>query len=90
MWVADKRVELYAIMLDARDIALIIQWYAQIPGISVSDLVYILYYDNPPRFHSHTQLVYGKIPMTQIYGTAESHSYKSTSSSELLHGKELQ
>ena len=39
LWVADKRVELYDIRLDAGYIALIIQWYGHIPGISVSHLV---------------------------------------------------
>ena len=74
MWVDGKRVELDGISLDAGDIALIIQLYEQITGISVSDMVYRFYCDNTPQVQSHTQIVHGKISITQIYGTAERHT----------------
>ena len=73
-WVADKRVELYEMRLDDGYIDLKIQWYEQIPGISRSDLVYRLYYENHTQVQSHTQLVHGKISMHQIYGTAKMHT----------------
>ena len=93
MWVADKRVELDGIRLDAVYVALKIQWCDQIPGISGLDLVYRFYCDNPPQVHSHTQLVHGKISMTQISGTTQrdtSKIYKIMSPSWLLHGHDLQ
>ena len=56
LWVADKHVELYGIRIDAGNIGLIIHWYEHIPGISGSDMVYRLYFDNPPKVQSHTQI----------------------------------
>ena len=58
--VSDKRIKLDIIRLDARYIALTIQWYDQITGIYVSDIVYRLYCDNTPKVRSHTQLFHGK------------------------------
>ena len=91
--VADKRVELYGISIDDANISLHIQLSEYIPGIYVSDLVYRLYCDNPTQVHNHTQLVHGKISMTQIYGTADSHTFarnKIPSPSESLHGNDSQ
>ena len=93
MWVSDKRVELDVISLDAGDISLIIQWYEQITGISLSYLVYILNYNNPAQVKSHTQLLHGKISMPKIYVTTERHTYagnKRMSPLESLHGHYLQ
>ena len=64
-WAADNNAELYGIRLDARDIFITTQWYEHTPRISGSHMVYILYVDNPPQVQSHTQLVHGKILMTQ-------------------------
>ena len=52
-----------------------------------------MYFNNPPKVQSHTQIFHGKIPMTQIYGTAEMHTsarYKILPLSESLHGNEFQ
>ena len=73
-WVSDKRIELGVTRIYAGDIDLKIQWYENIPGISGSYLVYIFYCDNPTQVQSHTQLVHGKMSMTQIYGAVESHT----------------
>ena len=56
--VSDKRVELYGIGLYVEDIDIRIQWYEQISGISGSEMVYILYYDNPLQTQSHTKIVH--------------------------------
>ena len=74
LWVADKRVELYGIRIDAGDIALTIQWYDQITGISVSDMVYRLYWENNPHVQIHTQLVHVDISTNQMTGTTERHT----------------
>ena len=66
LWVDDKHVELDIIRLYYVYIALTIQWYEHIPGIYVLDMVYILYCDNSPKFHSRNQLVHVKISITQI------------------------
>ena len=82
LWVADKRIELDDIRLGTGYISLTIQWYDYIPGISVSDLVYRFYCDNPTQVQSHNKLVHGKISTTKIHGTAERHTssrYKITS-----------
>ena len=60
-WVADKRVELDGIKLDAGDISLTFQWHEQIPGISGSYMVYRLFCDNSPQVQSHNQVVHGNI-----------------------------
>ena len=91
--VSDKRVDLDGIRLDAGKIALTIQWYEQILVVSVSDLFYRLYYENPSQSQSHTQLVHGKTSTNQIYGTVERHTpvtNKTLSLSESLHGNDLQ
>ena len=93
LWVADKSVELYGIRLDVGDIALTIQWYEHIPGVSGSDLVYRLYCDSPTQVQIHTQLVHVNISMNQISGAVERHTYprnKSTSPPESLQGNHLQ
>ena len=93
LWVADKRIELDGIRLDAGYISVTIQWYEQITGISGSDLVFRLYCDNPPQVRIHTKFVHGKISMTKISGTPERHTYernKNPSPLESLHGNELQ
>ena len=92
LWVADKRVELDRISIDDGDIALKIQWYEQITGIYVSYLVYRLYCDNPLQVQIHTKVVHRMISTTQIYRTAERHTFarnKSLSPSDLLYGNEL-
>ena len=53
LWVADKRVELDGIRLYDGYIVSKIQWYENITGIYISDLVYRLYCDNPPRVQRH-------------------------------------
>ena len=58
LWISDKRVELYGIGLYVEDIDIRIQWYEQISGISGSEMVYILYYDNPLQTQSHTKIVH--------------------------------
>ena len=87
LWLADKRVDLDSIRLYSGDIVRTIQWYEKITGISVLDLVYRLYCDNPPHVHSHTQLVHIKISMTQTFGTAEAHLFQKQilSPSDSLH-----
>ena len=85
LWVADNHVELEGIILDTEDIALTIQWYKQITGISGSDLVYKLYCGDPTQVQIHTQIVHGNILITKVYGTAASHPSarnKSTTPSE--------
>ena len=72
--VADKCVGLDGITIDARYIAITVQWYEQIPGISGSDLVYILHCNNPLQVQSHTKLVHGKISMTHISGNLGRHT----------------
>ena len=76
MCVDDKRVDLYGIRIDAGYIAQSIQKYERIPEISGSDLVYILYFDNPPQVKSHNQFVHGKISMTQNKLTLDSHTFE--------------
>ena len=71
---ADKHVEFNGIRIYAEYIALKIQWYDQIPGISRSDLVYIFYCNNPPQFKIHAKFVYGIISMNQISVTSERHN----------------
>ena len=93
LWVAYKPVELDGIWLDVGYISITTQGCENIPDISGSDMVYRLYYDNPPKVQSHTKIMHGKIPMTQIYGTAERHTYarnKYPSPSDSIHGNALQ
>ena len=92
MWVADRPIELYVISIYAGDIDITIQCYENITEISRSDMVYRLYYDNPPQVQSHTHIVHGKILMTQVSGTAESHTseiYRSPPPSESPHGNDF-
>ena len=70
LWVANKCVELYGIRLYDENISLKIHWYEQILVISGSDMFYRFYCDSPPQVQSHTELVHGKISMTEISGTA--------------------
>ena len=89
----DKRVELDGIRIDAGYIALTIQWYEHIPGISWSDLDYRFYCNNPPLVQKHNQILHGTISTTQIFGTVERHNSirnKIQSPSESLHGNGLQ
>ena len=93
MWVADNHVESNGIRLDYLDINKTIHWYEHIPGTYGSYLVYILYCNISPQVQSHTQLLHGKISMTQISGTVERHNNarnKSLSQSESPHGNDLQ
>ena len=69
LYVADKRIELVGISLDAGYIYLTIEWYDHINGISGSYLIYRLYCYHPPQVQSHTNLVHGNISMTNIYRT---------------------
>ena len=68
IWEADKRIKIDGIRLDHGDIGMTIQWYEQVTGIPGSDLVYELECGQPPQVQSHTQLVHGKIAMTQVAG----------------------
>ena len=71
IWEADKRIKIDGIRLDRGDIGMTIQWYEQVTGIPGSDLVYELECGQPPQVQSHTQLVHGKIAMTQVSGVKE-------------------
>ena len=61
LWLANKRIELYEIRIDAGDIAPTIHHYENIAGISGSGTVYRLYFDNTHQVYIHIQLVHGKI-----------------------------
>ena len=50
--VYDKHIDLYGIRIDTGYIFLTIQAYEHIPRIYGSDLVYKLYFDNPPQVKS--------------------------------------
>ena len=92
-WVADNRVELDGIRMDAGDIYLTVQGYEKTPGIYWSGMVYILYCDNHPQVQIHTQLVHRNISMAQISWTAERHTStrnKSPSPSQSQYGNDLQ
>ena len=92
LWVADELVKLDGIRLNAGYIYLTIQRYEKITGIYGSYLVYRLYCDNPLQVQIHTKVVHIMISTTQIYRTAERHTFarnKSLSPSDLLYGNEL-
>ena len=58
-----------------------------------SNVFYRFYFDNPTQFQSHTQIVPGKISMTQVSGTVDRYTSavnKSLSSSESQYFNYLQ
>ena len=71
LWGADNRIKLDEIRLYCGEIGLTIQWYEQVPGIVESYQVYRLYCGQIPQFQIHTQVVHGKIAMTQVTGTKD-------------------
>ena len=75
LWESDKRIRLYVIRLDCGDIGLMIQWYEKVPVFVESYLLYRLYCGQIPQVQIHTQLVHGKIAMTQVFGTKEKRRF---------------
>ena len=75
LWEADKSIKFDGISLYCGDVGFTIQWYEQFPGIVESYLVYRLYCDPLPQFHSHAQLVHWKILMNQVSITKYKHRF---------------